>query len=228
MFHISASDPELPSYECAIIEVTTSAVCKGCNHHWMSDLESIASPVFTEAIKGGLTTIPARHHRTLATWAVKNALMLDCAFVDLGATRFIKTAHCRDLHVSKRPRPVTFVGVSSFGYGPGQEFRHAWAHRFKIEGVRLSNGNPFESYVVAFQYGYLSVLVAQFDSDEQPPHTFRSVDLILDDGRAVPADSFIAQVWPSHGRDLSWPPPTGLDATALEIWAKSGPFFAKA
>lgn len=225
LFHISASDPVLPSFECALIELTTKAVCHRCNHGWMSDLESTVSPILRSAIKGEVATLNARHHKTLAIWAVKNAMMLDCSFGDRGESRFIPNDHCHDLFKTRAPRNITFVRTTSFGYEPtSQIFRHAWAQRFKIEGIGLSTGDLFRSYVVTFQYGYFVTQIALVETDKQPTNTFSGADLALPNGHIVPGERFIQQFWPALGDDIKWPPPVGLEAVALTRWAESGPF----
>lgn len=36
-----------------VLEITVETVCKTCNHHWMSDLETWASPMLKSMLKGG-------------------------------------------------------------------------------------------------------------------------------------------------------------------------------
>lgn len=224
-FHIASSDPDLPSYECSIIALTTNAVCRACNGGWMSDLESVVSPLLSGAITASSTTLPDHHHKTLATWAAKTAMMLDCSYGDLGSRRVIPDAHCHDLYANNAPRHYTMVAATSFGYHPGrQTFRHAWSCRTKIEGIRLSTGTRFDSYFVTFQYGYFVVQVVVLDTEQHPPATFSGADLRLPGGQVVPGPDFIRQIWPRLGKAIAWPPPVGLDAAALDVWGRIGPF----
>jgi hypothetical protein len=221
------SDSELPRITGRVIGLTTLAVCRACNHGWMSDLESAASPLLRRAVLGGGTSLPVSSHRSIGTWAVKNALMLDAAYGDFGHSELAPDEHYRELFDSRSPRYATYVWTTSFGYVPGvQGFRHAWSSRTELAAASRLDGSRFNGYAVTFQFGYLVTQVVSFDTDKQGFDSFGRADLRIPDGNVLPAREFTRQVWPSTGHDLAWPPPRALEAAGLGLFASQPPFVA--
>jgi hypothetical protein len=57
--------------------VTVGVVCAGCNNGWMSDLESRAKPHLEPMLRGHGRALHESGLRTLATWALKTAMMAE-------------------------------------------------------------------------------------------------------------------------------------------------------
>lgn len=55
------------------------AVCGACNNGWMSDLETEVIPIVRKVVSGRIWRPRSAEVQTLRRWAVKTALMLECA-----------------------------------------------------------------------------------------------------------------------------------------------------
>src|SRR5689334_2998942 len=58
------------------------AVCKPCNHGWMSDLETAVQPILSSLIVGNGRNLYRDGQRILATWATKTAMMFQSRDLD--------------------------------------------------------------------------------------------------------------------------------------------------
>jgi hypothetical protein len=58
---------------------TVRAVCANCNSGWMSQLEARAKPVLSPMIRGIALHLSADTQKLIATWALKTAIMAQCA-----------------------------------------------------------------------------------------------------------------------------------------------------
>lgn len=215
------------SFKCAIVDITTSRVCADCNHHWMSDLDSVVSPYLTPAVLGNSASLPITALKSIGHWAVKTALVIDLAFGDWGDPRTTPDAHCRDLYLEKSPRPATFVFITSVGYDPAtQQFQDGVLLRTHLGTKGLSSGQSFDGYVITWHFGYLGFQVVCLGNDNEGYDSLGRADLILPDGQVLPADSFTRKVWPMSDEALSWPAPLGLEQIGLGVFANQPPFIA--
>lgn len=213
--------------KCGIVEITTSRVCDDCNHHWMSDLDSVVSPHLTPAVLGDTATLPAALLGKIGHWAVKTALVIDLSFGDWGEPRVSPDAHCRDLYLEERPRPATLVFTTSVGYDPRtQEFRDGVILRTHLQAHGLSSGRSFDGYVITWHFGYIGFQVVCLSNDDEGFGAARRADLTLPDGQVLPADSFTRKLWPSPTEDVAWPPPLGLEQVGFGEFANQPPFIA--
>jgi hypothetical protein len=87
--------------------LTVRSVCAPCNNGWMSSLEQTAMPHLLPLIKGHERTLFPPAQRTVATWAVKTALVAGSKFDPrLPATFY------RALFESGRPTEKTRVWLA--------------------------------------------------------------------------------------------------------------------
>ncbi len=224
-FHVHFSEPGISDKFCNIVDITTDKVCATCNHGWMSDLESVVSPIATPALLGNETIFPLRWESMVAMWATKTALMMDCAWGDLGQPRLVPDQHCRDLYQSRNPRNSTYVWTTSIGYDPRtQSFQHGWMGRSVVAMDGLSSGRHFDGYAITWHFGYIGFQVVCFGVDDESFNAASRADLRLPDGQVLPAASFTRQFFPLPGSDIAWPPPLGLEQIGLGVWSQQPPF----
>ena len=176
------------------------AVCKPCNNRWMSDLETAAKDaLFGSAFSRHERELPRGAQRTLAAWAIKTAMMVECTNVP-----------------SRR-------GI------PRVEYRHVWKRREPSANVRiwLASYAGERAVALALPFG-IDVGVHRLpDRERGERHVWGSTILfgpvvfqIL--GSRVPGllDLFALAVrnthliWPNR-RPVTWTPHPGLDDHAV-------------
>ncbi len=59
-------------------ELPVKWLCATCNNGWMSMLENEAKPILESILDEKLKDIDAASQSTLACWAVKTAMVLEC------------------------------------------------------------------------------------------------------------------------------------------------------
>lgn len=59
------------------IAMRVGVVCRPCNNGWMSRLEALAKPILLPLIKGETAVLGARAQATIASWAVKTAMVFE-------------------------------------------------------------------------------------------------------------------------------------------------------
>jgi len=102
-----------------VLEITVETVCKDCNHHWMSDLETRASPMLKPMLKGETQGLSIEQQVLLAQWAAKTAMTLDQTF-PVVEERVFSPDQCKQLMERKLPPPG--VGVQLGRYAGGGIF----------------------------------------------------------------------------------------------------------
>lgn len=225
LFRVQFDDPTLPSFECKLVEITTSAVCSTCNHGWMSDLESVVSPLLQTAILGNAAVLDPTRHVTISMWAAKTAMMMECAWVERGLPRFVPDDHCHDLFKTRGPRNSTYIWTTSVGYDPAtQSFRDGVLSRTKLELEGISTGDRFDGYAITWHFGYLGLQVVCLGIDDESFNTGRRAPLRLPDGQVLPADAFTRQLSPPTHETINWPPPIGLEQIGFGTFATQPPF----
>lgn len=190
-------EPEAPSsWLQKPFDWKVRAVCKPCNNGWMSDLETAAKDtLFGSAFSGHDRELPVGVQPTLAAWAIKTAMIVECTNVP-----------------SRR-------GI------PRVEYEHLWEHRVPSANARiwLMSYAGARAVALALPFG-IDVGVDRLPArDRGERHVWGSTILfgpvvfqIL--GSAVPGilDLFALaapsahRIWPSQ-RPVTWTPKPGLD-----------------
>jgi hypothetical protein len=173
------------------IEITTDAVCPECNHHWMSDLETWASPLLKPMLKGGTQGLSVEQQVLIAQWATKTAMTLEQTYPV--EERIFSPAQCKHLMDSKLPPPGFGVQLARYvGNGDFLAMGHNDLYRRAIP-VGTRPGPP-DGHRTAIRIDQL-VFEVNVTSDAH-------LDL-----RAAQIDvrDLILRIWPSVS-PIAWPP----------------------
>lgn len=79
-FTHASDDPRHRQRAAKIIDIRTNVACANCNSSWMSDLEDRARVLPAGPIRGESRSYTATEQISVAGWAFKTALMLDCTW----------------------------------------------------------------------------------------------------------------------------------------------------
>lgn len=94
------------------LDLKVKRVCKPCNNHWMSDIETGAIPYLKPMIRGEQVSLDEEARDIVATWAFLRAVMAEYTHPDQIA---VPEAHRRWLYKERRP-PRQGVYVWLAGY----------------------------------------------------------------------------------------------------------------
>ena len=187
--------------------LTVGVVCEGCNNGWMSDLESRAKPYLEPMLRGHGRALHETGIRTLATWALKTAMMVE------------------HMHGAKRHLI------------PAQEYAHLFHHGRPSERARIWMASYAGSQAVAVgsMWG-LDAETSETGPREWEPdrgardiwgatilfgpivfHVFGTTILPLLEGLEVNAPH-TRRIWPSTG-DFTWVPRPGFNDHELMAFA---------
>jgi hypothetical protein len=95
-----------------VIKIMVDTVCSDCNHHWMSDLETWASPMLKRMLKGEHQGLTVEEQVTLAEWATKTAMALDQNYPP--EERVGPAQVCKELMDRKLPPPGVGVHLAHY------------------------------------------------------------------------------------------------------------------
>lgn len=205
MFEMTATHPPRPKRTAKIMAVTNRAVCKPCNEGWMSDLETAVRPLIFDAIQGRLATFAAATDRiTVAAWAFKTALMLDCCWPD----RNVPEKHYRYLYRRRIPPPNVYVSVAAYFPMEGEEIRTAWGNRSVWKAKPPLE--KFDGYRITFSVGNIVFQAFGHPGTEhlEPEREVRV------NGKAV--TDFRRVVWPIPSEPVGWPPSRAFNAALVD------------
>lgn len=177
---------------------TYSGICLTCNSGWLSDLEDAAKAVLTPLCRGRPTELDRQGRETLATWALKTALLLDVA--QPTGLRYATPHQYRWLFAKKRPWPGCRVWIA--GYGPGG------AGVFSLRGFAEPAPLPPHREVKAF-VGTLAIGVLVIEVFGYP--------LLEDVAMYVGPvwSSLFIPVWQDAPERVGWPPDDALTENGL-------------
>jgi hypothetical protein len=173
------------------IEITVETVCKACNHHWMSDLETWASPMLKPMLKGNTQGLSVEQQVLIAQWATKTAMTLDQTF-PIVEERIFAAAECKQLMDRKLPPPGVGVRLGRYvGGGVFLDFGHNDLYRVIPQAP--GRDRP-DGYRTAMRIDQLVVEV-NVTSDAQLDLRTTQTDI----------DDLLLLIWPAAG-PLAWPP----------------------
>lgn len=190
-------------FQSKYIEITAETVCKACNHHWMSDLETWASPMLKPMLKGDTQGLSIEQQAIVSQWATKTAMTLDQT-VPPGERVFL-ASECKQLMERKLPPPGTGVQLGRYvGGGVFLDFGHNDLYRQAIpSGIPPgTRPRPPDGHRTAIRIDQLIVEV-NVTSDA-------NLDL-----RAAQIDvrDLLLPIWPA-AKPIAWPPKIAMsDAT---------------
>lgn len=182
-----------------IASLLNKKLCHGCNTGWMARLEGRAAPLLTPMILGHPTTLSQPDQITVATWAVKTAMVLETA-MDTEEDYF--TQEQRDI-VMRHDRPPALVRVRAAAIEDLIPPLHYACTRLEIQrdGAYFANMHLYTLQT--------SVLVLQVLRPHPPPP--RNTDFLV----PVVSDDFEVPVFPPIA-EFFWPPKRSLDNAGME------------
>ena len=182
-----------------VLEITVETVCKDCNHHWMSDLETRASPMLKPMLKGDTQGLSVEQQVTVSQWATKTAMTLDQTVPP--GQRVFSAGECKLLMERKLPPPGAGVQLGRYvGGGIFLDFGHNELYRRAIPtGPRR---NPPDGHRTAIRIDQLVVEV-NMTSDAHLDLRIAQTDV----------RDLLLPIWPST-QPVAWPPKIAMsDAT---------------
>jgi hypothetical protein len=200
-------------------DLQAKAPCAACNNGWMNDMDRALSTLGPQLIKGKPVRLARSKQASLATWAVKFALMQqllypkDSRFVipDEDYTRF---------YVQRQPSELMLVWagymeplgkhggpVVSFGEHILSEESHGEDHLLAALGLPVNLAA--KGYSGMFRLGHLVVGIRRLGCVELHPF------------HVLPSPRHWTQIWPARGTK-PWPPQAM--ATAIRMPPLGGGF----
>jgi hypothetical protein len=173
------------------IEITVSTVCRYCNHHWMSDLETEGSPMLKPMLKGNPQGMSIEQQALLATWATKTAMTLDQTYAP--SERVFPASACKWLMENTLPSPGVIVHFGRYvGNGDFLALVHNDLYRRAIPvGTRPGPPDASRSFIRIDQ------LIMEVTITQDAKLDLRAT------GRDI--NDMILKVWPSAA-PVAWPP----------------------
>jgi hypothetical protein len=108
--------PQRSFFRAKKFGLTADTVCADCNHHWMSNLESWASPILTHMIEGYAQGLSVERQVLISQWVAKTALTWDQSMNR--ESRMYPVSLCRWLYEHRTPPPGASVRLGRYS-GPG-------------------------------------------------------------------------------------------------------------
>jgi hypothetical protein len=174
-----------------VIEITAETICKDCNHHWMSDLETWASPMLKPMLRGETQGLSIEQQVLIAQWAAKTAMTLDQTF-PVVEERIFTAAQCKELMERRLPPPGVGVRLGRYvGGGIFLDFIHNDLYRLVPKSPRR---DAPDGYRTAMRIDQLVVEV-NVTSDANLDLRVAQVDV----------RDLLLCIWPSDG-PLAFPP----------------------
>jgi hypothetical protein len=181
--------------------VTVKHVCRTrCNNGWMSDLEDCAKPILTPLVQGVRSSLDTLSQITIATWAVKTAMVFEATRVD--HDWFYTREERRYVMEESTPPARTSVWIGSYSGRVGA-FCQADDLGGRTDGALLR----FTAYATTMSFG---PLVIQVNTGHLPPRISKN-KIITADQSPGPWDAASVRVWPATRHAARWPAPVSLD-----------------
>lgn len=189
--------------------ITVKAVCRNCNNGWMNGVEGAARPALSPLIRGEPVPLERDSTISIATWAVKTALMAQLTSVEgLAALSSVYRA----FHHDRQPPDNSVVWAAAVG-------SEDWALRYEIVSAliateedrdSLAADDPVNTLSVTLGIGHLllhTVLTARSEVSYPP----------LDDIH----QGAVVRLWPVREEVIDFPAHWLMNETA---WAISRSF----
>jgi hypothetical protein len=207
----------LPGRE--VFEVEIKALCRDCNSGWLDKyFEKKVSKWIGDTLRDAKRPFALDQHQreVLAAWAVKTALMIELATLDIRKPAFAPESHFRWLYEHRTtPTPPPACQVWLFGLNIGSGFawhQLAWSRNALMEPSSLEEAP--RAYFATFTAGYLGFQVFGPDLDGVDRPTPPKLPVL----RTV--KSVLNPVWPAPRRPpLRWPPSKWTNPASLEAFA---------
>lgn len=175
-------------------EIKTDVVCKDCNGGWLSDLETRASQLLPPMLKGDAQQLTIDDQTSLATWAIKTAMMWQTVPPN---ERLIALEDHRCLREHRIPPPSFTVRIGCYD-------GTALPWSFCVPAILRDNGRPqpdtSDTHRTVLAFGKLVVEIVS------PMSTGEAIVRFPD-----ATGHFLLDIWPGTLQPVSWPPPFYFD-----------------
>jgi hypothetical protein len=194
--------PERPIFSKKRFELVADTVCRDCNHHWMSDLETQASPLLTPMIEGEPHGLGLEQQVLLGRWITKTVLTWDQSMRP--ESRMYPAPFCRWLRDKQLPPPGAVVRLGKYE-GSSRFFVYMSYEALWAEiPADLINPGPPDAHRTTIRIGQLMMEFTLREDAKAVVH-LKGGDI---------ADLLIT-VWPAT--DITcWPPRILLNDTTLQ------------
>lgn len=207
--HVTERDDEQLAdrrWESPPFSVRVRRVCHDCNHGWMSDLEQAAKPLLVPMIEGRGRALHRDGQRTVATWAVKTAMMFEFTHTEI---LVVPQEHHHHVARHREPPPQSIVSLAAYDAGRFDAYYRQHPLRVAGTGAGAVDAEGHNGYVATLG---ISHLVLQVFGHTVP------VELAVE--RADWIAGSVYDVWP-YGDSLTWMPRPALTAKGLAVFADS-------
>jgi len=192
-----------PEHRSKNTGITVDTVCRSCNHHWMSDLETHASPLLTPMIEGNPRGLTLDQQVLVSRWMTKTAMVWDQLVPP--DDRIYTTEECRWAKAKPTPPPDTTVRLGHY-IGTEAAFIEA-KHESLFREVPADpqvRARP-DAHRTVFVIGKLVVEVG----------VRRPANSLTVTGQDIDVDELLMPIWPSLNA-RRWPPRLALNDMTLE------------
>ena len=190
---------KLGSWPMAKPKLVVKWLCATCNNGWMSSLESKTRPVLESILDGKLDNIDATSQSTLACWAVKTAMVLEC--LNPGRTSFYSDDERQLMCASQSLPSRTSVWIAKCINQPNiySAAKDLW--------TALYDGGV-HAYTTTMAFGSIAFQIVSIKTSATIPENVP----ITYDVTEGPWEQMLLQMWPPCHKSLAWPPHYGLDS----------------
>jgi len=176
-------------------------VCGGCNHGWMSRMETRTRPVLMRLIQGQTHRLSTFDQKLVATWSAKTAMVAEYVHPTHIA---VPDFHRLWMYANLEPPPGWNIWIAHYA---GFKWRNLAIYHH-VGGLTPSGEN--DTQFTSIGMGHLFIQVA---STTIPGIDFAPKDESISDLR---------RVWPPTGSDIHWPDRPALTDRAADYIAEIG------
>jgi hypothetical protein len=190
---------KLGSWRMAKPKLPLKWLCATCNNGWMSRLENEAKPVLEFMFDDKLKDIDASSQSTLARWAVKTAMVLECINPD--RTWFYSVDERQLMRATQSLPPRTSVWI---GKCINQPNIYSAAKDLRT----TPDDGGIHAYSTTMAFGSLAFQIVSLKT----PATIPENVTLTYDVTEGPWGQTLLQVWPITQESVGWPPHYGLNS----------------
>lgn len=174
-------------------------LCASCNNGWMSRLENETKPILESILDDKLKDIDAWRQSTLARWAVKTAMVLECLNPD--RTWFYSDDERQLMRATQSLPPRTSVWIAKCVNQPN-------IYSAAKDLRTTPDDGEIHAYSTTMAFGPLAFQIVSIKT----PATIPENVTLTYDVTEGPWGQTLLQVWPTTKESVGWPLHYGLDS----------------
>ena len=191
-------------------DYTVRCVCRECNQHWMSDIETGNIPLLGRMMLDNSIRLDQPQQLTVASWAVLKAMVLDTTTVSKQRPLFYTQTERDNLRTSSLLPPRTFVWLGRF-LGLGRSGRSGG-----ILGNLTRPPGICRGHVTTIVMG--SVCIQTLTLHTVPEYSYGTIDIQPTEG---PWNALLVSCWPTLPR-AEWPPVLAFEESTRPLLGIGG------